>query len=92
MLNNTAVKITLEQSSAAGEGGESGACDRNRIQSDAIIIAPTQTKLTALMPLNVITGEYDKKNERGGGGNNQLFCLKITADYKTRVRLESQSQ
>jgi hypothetical protein len=61
-------------------------------RSDVIVIARTQTKLTALLPLHVITGNYDKKNQRGEGGNNQLCCLKITVDYKTLVLLESQSQ
>jgi hypothetical protein len=58
----------LEQSSATGEGVESGACNLNRMQSGEIVIAPTKTQLTALMPLNVIlTGDYEKKVNMGKG-------------------------
>jgi hypothetical protein len=60
----------------------------NRIRSDAIVITPTKTQ----MPLNVITGDYEKKNQRGEGGINQLCFITITADYKTLVQLGSQSR
>ncbi len=50
--SNTAVKRTSEQSSATGEGVESGACDLNRIQSGVIVIAPTTTQ--------IITGDYER--------------------------------